>query len=54
MISTKMAGPPEAMELENRFVRLLGEAGTFELSGDALIIWNAGKGPPMRLVRSVK
>lgn len=54
LISTKMAGPPEAMELENRFMRLLDEAGTFELSGDSLVVWNEGKGPPMKLVRGAK
>jgi heat shock protein HslJ len=54
IISTKMAGPPEAMEVEGRFTRLLGEAASFELAGDTLTLWNAQKGPAMKLVRGVK
>jgi heat shock protein HslJ len=53
MISTRMAGPKESMDLENRFTRLLEQAGSFELSGDKLTVWNAQKGPPMRFVRGV-
>lgn len=44
MISTKMAGPPESMQLENRFTRLLGEANGFKFgSGDSLSLTRDGK-----------
>jgi heat shock protein HslJ len=32
MISTKMAGPPEAMNMENRFTSLLGQADGFRFT----------------------
>lgn len=43
MISTKMAGPPESMQLEDRFTRLLGEVTGFKLgSGDSLSLTKGG------------
>jgi heat shock protein HslJ len=49
--ATKMAGPPAAMQLEDRFTRLLGEATGFSVSGDTLQLFGAGKQQLMRLVR---
>ena len=43
MISTKMAGPPESMQLEDRFTRLLGEATGLKFgSGDSLSLTKGG------------
>lgn len=52
IISTKMAGPPASMDLENRFTRLLGEAATFELQGDSLVVRNAQKSSAMTFSRA--
>lgn len=41
MISTKMAGPPEAMSLESRFVNLLSETRSFNVSTGTLRLSNA-------------
>lgn len=49
--ATKMAGPPELMQLEDRFTRLLGEAAGFKVSGDTVQLFDAGKQPLMRFVR---
>lgn len=51
IISTKMAGPKESMDLENRFTRLLEQARSFQLTGDTLTLWTEGKGPPMQFAR---
>lgn len=37
--ATKMAGPPEAMELESTFFTRLGEVSTFAVDGDTLRLW---------------
>lgn len=50
--ATKMAGPPAAMALEDRFVRLLAAAETFQMDGGALVVLPGGKGAPMRMERA--
>lgn len=40
MAMTKMAGPPEAMELESTFMTLLGSVSTFGIEGDTLRLWD--------------
>jgi heat shock protein HslJ len=50
--STKMAGAPEAMDLENRFTRLLRETSAFRLTGDTLIVWREGEGPAMKFTKA--
>jgi len=38
MISTKMAGPPAAMELEAAFLQALSTAGSYGFEGDVLVL----------------
>ncbi len=38
MASTRMAGPPAAMELENRVLKAMAAATSFEIEGDRLIL----------------
>lgn len=47
---TMMAGPPELMELEIRFTRLLGDADGMRIDGDTLTLTLAGK-PVLMFVR---
>lgn len=43
MISTRMAGPPESMQIEDRFTRLLGDANGFKFgSRDSLSLTRDG------------
>jgi heat shock protein HslJ len=37
--TTKMAGPPEAMELENTYLARLGAVSSYEVEGDTLRLW---------------
>lgn len=48
--STKMAGPPEAMALEDTFYRLLGEATGLSIDADTLSLTNTG-GELLKFVR---
>jgi heat shock protein HslJ len=48
--STKMAGPPDAMRLEDRFLEALGAATGFRVEGESLTL-TKGAEPVMRLVR---
>jgi heat shock protein HslJ len=45
MASTRMAGPPAAMELENRVLNAMTAATSFEVEGDRLIL--SGPGGPL-------
>jgi heat shock protein HslJ len=49
--STKMAGPPEAMALEDTFYRLLGEATGLSIDGDSLSLSGAA-GELLKFVRA--
>lgn len=42
--STKMAGPPDLMELENRFTTVLAEVDGFTVAGDRLTLLTDGTG----------
>lgn len=42
LAATRMAGPPEAMELETRFLRALGEADGMRVEGEALVLTRDG------------
>jgi heat shock protein HslJ len=37
--ATKMAGPPEAMDLESAFFARLGAVSTYEIDGETLRLW---------------
>jgi heat shock protein HslJ len=41
--ATKMAGPPEAMALENSFLDRLGSVDAYQLEGATLRLWTAGE-----------
>jgi heat shock protein HslJ len=43
IVSTRMAGPREAMDLETRFLRTLGEASTFRVDGEVLVLEAGGE-----------
>ena len=43
IVSTRMAGPREAMDLETRFLRTLGEASTFRVDGEVLVLETGGE-----------
>ncbi len=43
LASTKMAGPPELMELEGRFVKTLAGVNGFTVAGDKLVLLMNGK-----------
>lgn len=48
--ATKMAGPPEAMELESTFLTRLGAVSTFDIDDETLRMW-AGDNEALRFVR---
>ena len=48
--ASKMAGPPEAMKLEQNFMARLGAISTFEVEGDTLRMW-AGDNEALTFVR---
>jgi heat shock protein HslJ len=50
-MSTKMAGPPELMTLESKFLKSLSAATKFERDGDTLRINGAGEERPMVFTR---
>ncbi len=43
IVSTRMAGPREAMDLETRFLRTLEEASSFRVLDDELVLEAGGK-----------
>jgi heat shock protein HslJ len=53
-MSTKMAGPPEAMALEAKFLKALGAATNFEAGGDTLRIIVDGGAKPLVFTRKAK
>ena len=42
LVSTRMAGPPALMELENRFAKTLASVDSFKASADALELFSDG------------
>jgi heat shock protein HslJ len=50
-ITTRMAGPPEAMQLESEFLARLQRAGTWHVDGDRLRLLDGAGGPLMTLRR---
>lgn len=51
--ATKMAGPPEAMDLESAFLTRLGGVSTFEIEGDTLLL-RAGDNQALTFERKVE
>lgn len=51
LMTTRMAGPPAAMELEGKYLKLLPKATALELSGDTLKITCAGEPKPLQFSR---
>jgi heat shock protein HslJ len=51
LITTRMAGPPEAMALEQAFLGALGEADGVRLDGEQLVLARSGE-PTARLRRA--
>lgn len=43
LASTKKAGPPELMELEGRFIKILAGVNGFTVAGDKLVLMIDGK-----------
>lgn len=43
LASTKMAGPPELMDLESRFTKTLAAVNGFTVAGDKLVLLTDGK-----------
>lgn len=52
LMATRMAGSPEAMALETRYMRTLQSATGLSLAGDTLTIPCAGEAKPLRFVRA--
>jgi heat shock protein HslJ len=46
-MSTKMAGPPELMALEGRYLKALGAATEFAATGDTLRVKVKGEAQPL-------
>lgn len=51
-ITTRMAGPPEAMQLESEFLARLQRAGTWRVDGDRLRLLDGAGAPLMTLRRA--
>ena len=51
VITTKMAGPAQAMNLESRFVSLLGDAGTYEIDDQRITLFNGDRRGVLRFLR---
>jgi heat shock protein HslJ len=49
--ATKMAGPPEAMDLENTYLARLGAVSSYEVGDDTLRLW-AGDNEALTFVRA--
>lgn len=50
--TTRMGGPPAAMDAENAFLRALDEVVAIRLEGDDLVLLDADGGTQVRLVRA--
>jgi len=50
MATTRMAGPPAAMQLEDAFLKAMTEASSYTVNGDELVI-SAASGPLLRFER---
>jgi heat shock protein HslJ len=53
-MSTKMAGPPELMALEGKFLKALGAAAKFSVDGDTLRVSVTGEAKPLVFTRKAK
>jgi heat shock protein HslJ len=50
MATTRMAGPPAAMQLEDAFLKAMTDASSYTVNGDELVI-SAASGPLLRFER---